>query len=95
MKPNDYIITTANHSNNRRLLTDRSSGIFAKEVVRTGFLTIALGVAVLLTSSCASSNGGFNARVITPVASGEQADAMTSHTYQPARSPGFDEYLGG
>jgi hypothetical protein len=95
MKPNDYIITTAHHSNNRRLLTNRSSGIFAKEVVRTGFLTITLGLAVLLTSSCASSNGGFNARLITPVASGQQADAMRSDTYQPARSPGFDEYLGG
>jgi hypothetical protein len=95
MKTNDYIITTANHSNNRGLLTGGSSGIFAREVVRTGFLSIALGVAVLLTSSCASSNRGFKASLITPVASGEQADAMTSDTYQPARSPGFDEYLGG
>jgi hypothetical protein len=94
MKPNDYIITTANHSNNRRLLTSSSPEIFAKEVVRTGFPTLTLGVAVLLTSSCTSSNGGFNARVITPVASGKQADAMTSDTFQSARSPGFDEYLG-
>ena len=95
MKTNDYIITTANHSNNRGLLTGRASGIFAREVVRTGFLTITLGVAVLLTSSCASSNRGFNARVITAVGSGEQADAMTSDMYQPPRSPGFDQYLGG
>jgi hypothetical protein len=95
MKTNDYIITPANHSNNRGLLTGGSSGIFAKEVVRTRFLTITLGVAVLLTASCASSHGGFNARLITPVASGEQADAMTSDTYHPPRSPAFDEYLGG
>jgi hypothetical protein len=95
MKPNDYIITTANHSNNRRLLTSGSSGIFAKKVVRTAFLTITLGVTVLLTSSCASSNGKFNARIMTPAASGQQADAMTSDTYQPAQSPGFEEYLRG
>jgi hypothetical protein len=95
MKTKDYIIRTVNHSTNRGLLTGGSSGIFAREVVRTGFLTITLGLAVLLTASCASSNRGFNARVITAVASGEQADAMTSDTYQPARSPGFDEYLGG
>jgi hypothetical protein len=95
MKTKDYIIRTVNHSTNRGLLTRACYGIFAKEVVRTGFLSIALGVAVLLTSSCASSNGGFKASLITPVASGEQADAMTSDTYQPARSPGFDEYLGG
>ena len=95
MKTNDYIMTTANHSNNRGLLTGGSSGIFAKEVVRTGFLTLTLGLAVLLTSSCASSNPGFNARLITPVASGQQADTMTSDTYQPPLSPGSDEYLRG
>jgi hypothetical protein len=95
MKTNDYIITTANHSNNRALLTGACYGIFKKEVVRSGFLTIALGIAVLLTSSCASSNRGFNARLITPAASGEQAAAMTSDTYQPPRSPAFDEYLRG
>jgi hypothetical protein len=95
MKTNDYIITTANHSNNRALLTGASYGIFKKEVVRSGFLTIALGIAILLTSSCASSNRGVNARLITPVASGEQADAMASDTYQPPRSPAFDQYLGG
>ena len=95
MKTNDYIITTANHSNNRGSLTGGSSGIFEKEVIRTGFLTIALGVAVLLTSSCAASDRGFNARLTMPVAYGEQADAMTSDTYQPPRSPAFDEYLRG
>ena len=95
MKTNDYIIKTVTYSTNRELLTGPCSGIFEKEVVRTGFLTLALGLAVLLTSSCASSKGGFNARVITPVASGEQADAMTSDTYQPPPSPGFDEYLRG
>jgi hypothetical protein len=95
MKTDDYIITTANHSNNRGLLTGGSSGIFAKEVVRTGFLTIALGVAVLLTSSCASSDGGFKARLTTPALSGEQADTTTSDTYQPPRSPAFDQYLAG
>ena len=95
MKTNDYIITTANHSNNRGLLTGRSSGIFAKEVVRTGFLTLTLGLAVLLTSSCASSNGGLNARLLSPVASVDQADAMTSDAYQPPRSPGSDDYLRG
>src|SRR5262249_52464841 len=89
-----YIITTADHLINRGLLTGGSSAIFVREVVRTGFLTITLGVAVLLTSSCASSNRGFNARVITAVASGEQADAMTSDMYQPARSPAFDHYVG-
>jgi hypothetical protein len=95
MKTNDYIITTVNHSSHGGLLTGGRSGIFHKEVIRTGFLTIALGVAVLLTSSCASTNGGFKARLLTPLASGEQADAMTSDTYQPARSPAFDQYLGG
>jgi hypothetical protein len=95
MKTNDYIITPADHSNNRGLLTGGSSGIFAKEAVRTGFLPITLCVAVLLTSSCASSHGGFNARLIAPAASGEHAGAMTSDTYQPPRGPAFDEYLRG
>jgi hypothetical protein len=95
MKTNDYIITTVNHLNNRGLLTGGSSGIFAREVVRTGFLTITLGAAVLLTSSCASSDNGFNARLTTPAASAGQAAVTTSDTYQPPRSPGFDEYLRG
>ena len=95
MKTNNYIITPANHYTNKQLLTGGSVGIFAKEVVRTGFLAIALGLAVLLTSSCASSNPRFNAGVITPVAPREQAGAMTSDMYQPAQSPGFDQYLRG
>jgi hypothetical protein len=95
MKTNDYIITTVNHSSHGGLLTGGRSRIFQKEIIRTGFLTIALGVAVLLTSSCASSNGGFTATLITPAASGQQAAAMTSDTYQPPRSPAFDEYLRG
>jgi hypothetical protein len=93
MKPNDYIITTANHSNNRRLLTSGSSGIFAKEVVRTSNTYARCSRSASLKLRIAKRR--IQCEVITPVASGKQADAMTSDTYQSARGPGFDEYLAG
>ena len=65
---------------------------------KSGFTDIAhatfCGLAVLLTTGCASTGGGVKTGLIAPVTTAHQGSVQERDGfYQPPRSPGFDEYL--
>ncbi|MBV8225518.1 MAG: hypothetical protein JO232_10055 [Verrucomicrobia bacterium] len=71
-------------------------GRFTNEIRRCALLAIALGIAAVLTTGCASTGGAVDAIPITSFPANKQAaDADVNNIYQPPRSPGFDELAGG
>jgi hypothetical protein len=77
------------------LLTDHCSGAFLKEIARAASLTIVLGITVVLATGCSSTEKGFNTRLISPVTRSQATtDAEENSIYQPARSPGFNDFFG-
>jgi hypothetical protein len=98
MKINRHIIKLANPFSSGSWVNVRCSGVFLNEITRAALLTVVLGITVVLSTGCASTSmcHGVSARLISPVTINQQtADAEENDTYQPARSPGFNEFLGG
>jgi hypothetical protein len=61
-------------------------------------LAVLFSVAMLAMTGCASTGGGLNAGLFSPV-TGRQQDLFSNDAidaiYQPPRSPGFNELAGG
>jgi hypothetical protein len=76
-------------------LTDHCSSNFLSEITRAALLTVVLGVTAVLSTGCASTRNGFNARLISPVTNNQQAaDPGENDMYQPAQSPAFNDFFG-
>jgi hypothetical protein len=95
MKMNLYIVKSAYRLSGGRLLTDHCSGAFLNEIKRSALLTVMLGAIVVLATGCSSTGTGFNASLISPIATHQQdANAEDDSSYQPAGSPAFSDLLG-
>jgi len=98
MKINRHIIKLAYPFSSGSLINVHCSGVFLNETTRAALLTVVLGITVVLSTGCASTSmgHGVSARLTSPVTNSQQAaDAQENDTYQPARSPAFNEFLGG
>jgi hypothetical protein len=95
MKVNRYTSTPLFHSSSGALLTDQYSGAFLNDVKRSALLAGLLGV-VVFAKGCSSMSHSFSARLIAPhVTNRQNVDSRDDGFYQPARSPGFSDDLGG
>ena len=95
MKMNLYIVKSAYRLSGGRLLTDHCSGAFLNEIKRSALLTVMLGAIVVLATGCSSTGTGFNASLISPIATHQQdANAEDDETQQPTGSPAFSDFLG-
>jgi hypothetical protein len=95
MKMNTYIVNTTCpvHAS---LLRSHSSRAIVVHIRRAALLAVALGMTVVLATGCSSMGTGFNARLISPVPTNQQATSFEEgNWYQPSRSPGFDSDLFG
>jgi hypothetical protein len=96
MTINQSLAQTAGPSSRAILLPDRCAGVFVKQIERAALLAVALGVTVVLATGCSSTGPGFDARLISPFPSNQQAaNSEEDHWYQPSRSPEFDPDLFG
>ena len=96
MKINQSLVRTAGPSSRATLLPDHCAGVFAKQIERAALIAVALGATVVLATGCSSTGTGFDARLISPVASNQQAaNSEDENWYQPSRSPEFDPDLFG
>jgi hypothetical protein len=96
MKANTFTHKVLFRSSGGSLLTDHYSGAFLNGIKQSALLTGLLGVVVALLAGCSSTPHNFGARLITPTATNSQhVDARDDGFYQPARSPAFNEDLGG
>jgi hypothetical protein len=95
MKMNQYIIKLVCPSSRGRLLTDHCSGAFLNEITRAALLTVVLGVTVVLATGCASTGNGLSARLISPLPAIQEASySAYDGSYQPERSPAFNDFFG-
>ena len=95
MKMNQHIVKAVRPSSSGGLLSEHCSGIL-EHIRKAKLLAVALGVIVVLATGCSSTGTGFNARLISPVPTNQQAsNAEDDSWYQPSRSPGFDPDLFG
>jgi hypothetical protein len=95
MKMNKYIVNTTCpiHAS---LISSHCSGALWDQVRRTALLAAALGTTAALVTGCSSTGTGFNARLISPVPTNQQAANFEGENwYQPSLSPGFDSDLFG
>ena len=96
MKIKTHIVKLVCLSSSDSLLTDHCSGVFLKQITQSALLAVVLGVTVVLATGCSSTGNGFNARIISPVTTNQQAsDSEKNDWYQPARSPAFSDLFGG
>src|SRR5438034_10900463 len=96
MKLNQHIKSTACFASSGVLLTDHCSGVFVRDFPRAVLLAIVLGMMVVLATSCASTNNGVSARLISPVENNRQTSSFEiDGWYQSWRSPAFDPDLFG
>ena len=96
MKINQSLVQTAGPSSRATLLPDHCAGVFVKQIERAALLAVALGATVVLATGCSSTGTGFDARLIGPVPSNQQAaNSENDNWYQPSRSPEFDPDLFG
>jgi hypothetical protein len=96
MKINQYLAPTAGPSSSATLLPDHCAGVFAKRIERAALLAVALGATVVLATGCSSTGTGFDARLLSPAPSNQQAaNSESDNWYQPSRSPEFDPDLFG
>ena len=78
------------------LSSNHYSGGFWDHIRRAALLAVALGTTVVLATGCSSTETGFNARLISPVPTNQQAaNFQDDNWYQPSLSPGFDSDLFG
>jgi hypothetical protein len=74
------------------MLSDRCSGLFFNDMGRTAFLTVILGVGVVLATGCSQTGMGFSTKLVSPVrTTQDDSDPQDDGWYQPPRSPGFDD----
>jgi hypothetical protein len=96
MKINQYLVKTARPSSSGTLLPGHCFGVFGKNIERAALLAVALGATVVLATGCSSTGAGYNARLISPVPTKQQAANFEyDNWYQPSRSPGFDPDIFG
>ena len=96
MKINQSLVRTAGASSRATLLPGHCAGHFAKQIERATLLAVALGATVVLATGCSSTGTGFDARLISPFPSNQQAaNSENDNWYQPSRSPEFDPGLFG
>jgi len=90
-----YLVKTAHPSGSGNLLPYRCSWVFENGIERAWLVAVALAAIVVLTS-CSSTDTGFSERLISPVPNNQQAtNSKHASRYQPPRSPGFDPVLFG
>jgi hypothetical protein len=95
MKMNKYIVNTKCPVH-ATLSSNHYSGGLWDHIRRAALLAVALGTTVVLATGCSSTGTGFNARLISPVPTNQQAANFEEHNwYQPSLSPGFDSDLFG
>ena len=96
MKTNQSLVQTAGPSSRATLLPDHCAGVFAMQIEPAALLAVALGTTVLLATGCSSTGTGFDARLISPFPSNQQAaNSEDDNWYQPSQSPEFDPDLFG
>ena len=70
-------------------------GVFCDDIPRLALLAMAFSVAGLATTGCSSTGQGVKARLIVPVPSAnEYSVRYDDRSYQPPRSPGFNDLTG-
>jgi hypothetical protein len=95
MKMNRYIVKTSCPPGNARLLRSHCSGAFLNHIGRATSPAIVLAVAVVLATGCSLTGAGFNARLISPITTNQQAsNSEADSSYQPARTPAFNDFFG-
>jgi hypothetical protein len=95
MKMNEYIVNRQCpiHAS---LISNHYSRAFWDHITRAASLAVALGTTVVLATGCSSTGTGFNARLISPVPTNQQAANLEDDNwYQPSLSPGFASDLFG
>ena len=96
MKINQSLVRTPSPASGATLLPNHCFGVFAKHIERAALLAVALGATVVLATGCSSTGTGFDARLISPFPSNQQAaNSEDDYWYQPSRSPEFDPDLFG
>jgi hypothetical protein len=96
MKINQSLVQKAGPSSRAALLLDHCTGVFVKQIERAALLAVALGATVVLATGCSSTGTGFDARLISPAPSNQQAaNSEDDNWYLPSRSPEFDPDLFG
>jgi len=93
MKSKHHIVKTASPPDNAKLLRSHYSSVFMDHIELPAVM---LAVAVLLSTGCSSTGHRFNARLISPMPTNQQAwSSEDDRWYQPSRSPAFSDFLGG
>ena len=95
MKVNKYIVNTKCpiHAS---MISGHCSRAFWDHIRRAALLAVALGTTVVLATGCSSTGTGFNARLISPVPTNQQAANFEDDNWYPASlSPGLDSDLFG
>ncbi len=95
MQSNQHIEKMALPWSNARMLNDRCSGFFFNDMGRAALLAVIFGVVVMLATGCSSTGAGFSTRLVNPVlATQGNSDSQDDGSYQPPRSPGFNDLTG-
>jgi hypothetical protein len=95
MKLSQHIVKTACPAGSGRLLRDYRSRSFLDRIRGEGLLAVALGITVVLAPGCSSTGTPFNARLISPLQTNQQASNFENDgSYQAPRSPGFHDLFG-
>ena len=92
---NKYIVKKIRPAH-KNLASSHCSGAITVLIRRAALLAAALGTTAVLATGCSSTGTGFNAELISPVSSNQQAATFKDgNWYQPSQSPAFDSDLFG
>ena len=77
-------------SSNNSLLTDHCTGAFWDEIMRAALLIVVLGVTAVLATGCSSTDNGFSARILSPIATNQQASGPEGIDWSDSTWPRHD-----
>jgi hypothetical protein len=93
MKLKQQAIKTARPSGSGRLVKHHCFGVFTNQI--RSLPAVVLAATIVLATGCSSMGTGFSARLISPNPANQQTSISESDgSYQPPRSPGFNDLFG-
>jgi hypothetical protein len=96
MKLKQQPVKTARPLGPGRLVRHHCFGVLLNRIKHSPLIALLLAATVVLATGCSSTGTNFSARLISPSPINQQPSISEDNgSYQPPRSPGFNDLFGG
>jgi hypothetical protein len=96
MKLKQQPVKTARPLGPGRLVRYHSFGVLLNRIKQSPLIALLVAATVVLATGCSSTGTNFSARLISPSPINQRSPISEEDgSYQPPRSPGFNDLFGG